>query len=169
MFCPNCSAEYSQKINYCKRCGANMVSPSNTVEVHLPRIRFAGMFWAIAMMSIVGLIACFTAFSEFASDGLRGDHLIVPFVMGLLFIGGIAGGLIWQLSRLVSTLQQHVRQPKIEKALLPPYQPSVPPLSSSRVSPSLEPQEPVSSVSEHTTRSFDPVVYIEAEKRRSRE
>ncbi len=166
MFCPNCSAEYAQKINYCKRCGANMVAPSNTVEVHLPRIRFAGMFWAIAMMSIVGLIACFTAFSEFASDGLRGDHLLVPFVMGLLFIGGIAGGLIWQLSRLVSTLQQNIQQSKVAPPALSQYPATAPPLASSLLR---QPAEPVASISEHTTRSFDAPIYIEAEKRRKRE
>ncbi len=164
MFCSNCSAEYSQKINYCKRCGANMASPANTVEVQLPRIRFAGMFWAIAVLGIGGLITCFTAFNEFAREGLRGDHLIVPFVMGLLFIGGIAGGMIWQLARLISTFQQNVQQPKVEPIPLPPYQTPAAPL----VTPLL-PQEPLSSISEHTTRSFDPAIYIEAEKQRRRE
>ena len=165
MFCPNCSAEYSQKINYCKRCGAHMTSATNTVEVHVPRIRFAGMFWALGFVGIGGLIACFTAFSEFARAGLRGDHLIIPFVMGLLFLGGIAGGMIWQLSRLVSTFQQNIRQPKIEAAPLPQYQAPAPPLSSSVI----ELQEPMSSVSEHTTRSFDPVILREAEKQKRRE
>ena len=160
MFCPNCGADYPQKINYCKRCGANMASPTNTVEVHVPRPRLTGMFWAIAALSIGGLIACFTAFSEFARAGLRGDQLIIPFVMGLLFIGGIAGGMIWQLARLVSTFQQNVRQPKVETPPLPHYETPVPPLAML--------QEPPASVSEHTTRSFDPAVYIE-EKRRRRE
>ena len=162
MFCPNCSAEYSQKINYCKRCGSNMAPAANTVEVHLPQPRLTGMFWAIAGMSIVGLIACFTAFSEFARAGLRDENLLVPFVLGLLFIGMIAGGMIWQLARLVSTFQQNVRQPKVETPPLPqPPQDETP-------APPLA-LEPPASVSEHTTRSFDPVVYVEAEKRRGRE
>ena len=159
MFCPNCGAEYPQKINYCKRCGSNMAPAGNTVEVHLPRPRLTGMFWAIAAMSIGGLIACFTAFSEFAREGLRGDDLLIPFMGGLLFIGVIAAGMIWQLARLISAFQQNVRQPKAEP--LPQYEMPVLPLALS--------QEPLSSVSEHTTRSFDPAVLIEAEKRRRRE
>ncbi len=162
MYCPSCGAEYAQKINYCKRCGATMTSSTNTVEVHVPRPRFTGMFWAIAALSIGGLIACFTAFSEFAQEGLRGDQLLIPFVMGLLFIGGIAGGMIWQLARLVSTFQQNVRQPKVETPPLPqPPQYETPALPLTI--------EPPASVSEHTTRSFDPAILIEAEKRRSRE
>ncbi len=162
MFCPNCGAEYPQKINYCKRCGSNMAPAANTVEVHLPRPRLTGMFWAIAAMSIGGLIACFTALSEFARAGLRGDDLLIPFMGGLLFIGVIAAGMIWQLARLVSAFQQNVRQPtKAETLLLPQYEMPVSPLAI--------PQEPLSSVSEHTTRSFDPTILIEAEKRRRRE
>lgn len=165
MFCPNCGAEYAQKINYCKRCGMNMTSPANTIEVHVPQIRLAGMFWAIALMGIIGLIACFIAFGEFASDGLRGDQLIIPFVLGLLFIGGIAGGLIWQLSRLVNTLQQNIQQAKVTPSALPQPPTVISPLAAPR----LGLQEPVSSVSEHTTRSFDSALYIEAEKSRKRE
>ncbi|HEX4947477.1 MAG TPA: zinc ribbon domain-containing protein [Blastocatellia bacterium] len=159
MFCPNCGAEYPQKINYCKRCGANMTAPTNTVEVHIPPPRFAGMFWAVAVMSIVGLIACFIAFNEFAHEGLRGDHLLVTFVAGLFFIGCVAGGLIWQLARLVSTFQQTVRQPKAET--IPLLQSPPPSLAT--------PPEPLASVSEHTTRSFDSAVYLEAERRKRRE
>jgi len=157
MFCPSCGAEYAQKINYCKRCGANMAVPTSTVEVHVPRPRFAGLFWAIAAMGILGLIVCFTAFNEFANEGLRGDNLIIPFVAGLLFVSGIASGLIWQLARLVSTFQRSVHQAQGETPPLPQPQPIA------------APQEPVVSVSEHTTRSFDPVVYIEAERRRKYE
>ena len=86
-----------------------MATPTNSVEVHVPRPRFAAMFWAISLMALVGLITCFTAFDSFADEGLRGDHLIVPFVMGLLFIGAIAGLLIWQLSRIVSVFRDAVQ------------------------------------------------------------
>lgn len=163
MFCPTCGAEYTQKINYCKRCGANMATPTNSVEVHVPRPRFAAMFWAIALMALVGLITCFTAFDSFADEGLRGDHLIVPFVMGLLFIGAIAGLLIWQLSRIVSVFRDAVQTPKVTSQVTLPPQPSyqTPPLAA--------PTDPISSISEHTTRSFDPVIYLEAEKRRQRD
>ncbi len=159
MFCPTCGAEYSQKINFCKQCGSNMTQPANNVEVHLPRPRFTGMFFAIAALGIVGLIACFTAFGDFAQRGLHGDELLAPFFLGLLFVFGIAGGLIWQLSRLISTFKQSVKAALTEPTPLLMNQPS-------RL---VTPLKPGTSVTEHTTRSFDPALYLEAEKRRHRE
>lgn len=162
MFCPTCGAEYAQKINFCKRCGANMSSATNTVEVHVPRPRFAAMFWAVALFGIVGLIACFLAFTAFVEMGLRGSDLKFPFVLGLLCVFGIAAMLVRQLAKLINVFQEAVRAPKVETQPLPAYQP--PPAL-----PNTTPPEPISSISEHTTRSFDPAIYLEAEKRRQRE
>lgn len=159
MFCPTCGAEYAQKINYCKRCGANMTAPTNTVEVHVPRPRFAAMFWAVSLFGILGLIACFVAFATFVGMGLRGSDVKFPFMLGMLCVFGIAAMLIRQLAKLINVFQEAVRTPKVETQPLPTYQ--APPLTA--------PPEPVSSISEHTTRSFDSVVYLEAEKRRQRE
>lgn len=159
MFCPNCGAEYTQKINYCKRCGANITSPTNAVEVNVPRPRFTGMFWAVSIFSIIGLITCLIAYTSFIDRGLRKDELLVPFVLGLMFVSGISGLLVWQLSRIVNIFREAIQAPKIEPQSLPSYQ--TPPLA--------VPPEPVSSISDRTTRSFDPVIYREAEKRRQRE
>lgn len=159
MYCPTCGAEYAQKINYCKRCGSNMTTPTNTVEVNIPRPRLTGMFGAVSLFSLIGLIACFIAYTSFVDRGLRKDELYIPFIFGLIFVSGISGLLIWQLSRIVSLFRETVRAPKIEMQSLPQYQ--MPPLA--------VPPEPVSSISDHTTRSFDSVVYKEAEKRRQRE
>jgi hypothetical protein len=167
MFCPNCGAEYAQKINYCKRCGATMTTPTQTVEVNVPRPRLTGMFWAVSSFSLIGLIACFIAFTHLADRGLRDEHVFIPFVFGLFFVFGISALLIWQLARTVSVFRDAVRTPKSEPQPLPPvaaqavpqYQP--PALAA--------PSEPATSITDHTTRSFDPVRLQEAEKRRPRE
>ena len=156
MFCSSCGAEYAQKINYCKRCGTNITTPTNTVEVHVPKPRLTAMFIAIAGLGLIGLIACFTALSEFAHMGMRGPDLIVPFVLGLFFIFAIAGGLMWQLSRMVSTFQKNLHNATLDKIVTPQQQPIV----------TSTYQEPVPSITDHTTRSFDSSVYLEAEKRK---
>ena len=163
MFCPNCGADYAQKTNYCKRCGATMTAANNSVEVHVPRPRLTGMFWAVSLFSLIGLIACFVAYTSFVDRGLRKDELFIPFLVGLMFVAGISGLLVWQLSRIVSLFRDAIRTPKIEAQPLPQSLPQyqTPPLAI--------PSEPISSISEHTTRSFDPAVYREAEKRRQHE
>lgn len=160
MFCPNCGAEYAQKINYCKRCGATMTTPTNTVEVNVPRPRLTGIFGAVSLFSLIGLIACFTAFTELANRGLRDEHLFIPFIFGLFFVFGISALLIWQLARTVSIFRDAVRHPKSEPLPLPQPQYQPPQL--------VTPPEPLASITDHTTRSFDPV-YREAEKRRQHE
>lgn len=156
MFCSTCGAEYAQKINYCKRCGSNITTPTSTVEVHVPRPRLTAMFIAIASMGLIGLIVCFTALSEFAHMGMRGPDLIVPFILGLFFIFAIAGGLTWQLARMVSAFQKSLRNTTIDKIASPQPQPIAMPAH----------QEPIPSITDHTTRSFDSSVYLEAEKRK---
>ncbi len=130
MFCPNCGAEYAQKINYCKRCGATMTASANNVEVHIPRPRLTGMFWAVSLFSLIGLITCFIAYTSFIDRGLRKDELMIPFIFGLMFVSGISGLLVWQLSRIVSLFRDAVHTPKIETQPLPVYQ--TPPLAVSR-------------------------------------
>lgn len=162
MFCPNCGAEYAQKLNYCKRCGSTMTAPTNTVEVNVPRPRLTGLFWAVSLFSLIGLVACFTAFTELAHRGLRDEHLFIPFIFGLFFVFGISALLIWQLARTVSVFRDAVRRPQTEPQALPPAVPQYQP-------PQLAtPPEPVNSVTDHTTRSFDPV-YREAPPRRQHE
>ena len=153
MFCPSCGIEYSQKLNYCKRCGASLGAPTGPVEVNFPRPRIAGTVWAIALFGLVGLIADFTAYAAMADHGLHQEELLVPFVFGLFFIFGVSGLLIWQLARLISTYQQAVRQVKIE----PPTLIQVPQLTA--------PPFQVPSVTEHTTRSFDPTLYPASDTR----
>ncbi|MFN7929597.1 MAG: zinc ribbon domain-containing protein [Blastocatellia bacterium] len=116
MFCPNCGAEYAQKINYCKRCGATMTTPTNTVEVNVPRPRLTGLFWAVAIFSLIGLGACFSIYTHLADRGLREEHLFIPFVFGLFFVFGVSALLIWQLARTISVFRDAVRTPKIEPA-----------------------------------------------------
>ncbi len=156
MFCSTCGAEYAQKINYCKRCGSNITTPASTIEVHVPRPRLTGMFFAVAAMGIIGLIACFVAYSEFIHSGIRGPELIVPFIMGLFFIFCIAGGLLWQLARMVSSFQKSLRNTTVEKIAPPLQQPIAIPAQ----------PDTVGSITDHTTRSFDSSVYLEAEKRK---
>ena len=33
MFCPTCGFEYTQKTNYCKRCGAGLTSSDKPPEI----------------------------------------------------------------------------------------------------------------------------------------
>src|SRR5688572_24402761 len=124
MFCPSCGATSAQKTNFCKKCGASMNPAANTVEVHLPRAGTAGMVWAIAGFSLIGLIVSLIMFGSLWNPG--GSHpeaVIMAFVACLGFTLSVAGLLTWQLARLISAYRDAVRQTidKSQFEVLPPH------------------------------------------------
>jgi len=150
MFCPSCGFEYTQKTNYCKGCGESL-GVTNAVEApKVERPKLALMFCAVAAFAIVGMLTIFINYGNLAREGLRGDDLIVPFVMSLMFTGAIAGLLIWQLSRLITAYKEAGRKVIVEKQYIreaPPAQLGAP---TDPIQQAVEPP----SVVEHTTRQF---------------
>ncbi|HKQ80453.1 MAG TPA: zinc ribbon domain-containing protein [Blastocatellia bacterium] len=150
MFCPSCGFEYTQKTNYCKRCGDSLSITSLVDAPKVERPKLALMFCAIAAFAIVGMLTIFTMYGNLARQGLRGDELIIPFVMSLMFTGAISGLLIWQLSRLITAYKEMGRTVVVDKQYIreaPPSQLGAP------ADPSRQSVEPPSVV-EHTTRQF---------------
>lgn len=154
MYCPSCGFEATQKTNFCKRCGVNMNPSTNSVEVHLPKFRLTGMVFIIALFSIVGLITTLIGIDELSHRALPGPGLIIALLGSLLFVFSVAGLLVWQLARLITTYQDAVRQ-TIQKAQTEPPPPvasfySQPPQAF--ISSVQDPGQ--SSVTEHTTRQM---------------
>jgi hypothetical protein len=154
MFCPSCGAASAQKTNFCKKCGASMNPAANTVEVHLPRAGAAGMVWAIAGFSLIGLIASLIMLGGLSGpgSGYSQEALIFAFVACLTFVFSVAGLLTWQLARLINTYRDAVRQ-TINKSqfevLPPPPQPPQPQPVYIQAA-----HSPAPSVVEHTTRQM---------------
>jgi hypothetical protein len=150
MFCPSCGFEYTQKTNYCKRCGENLGVPGIADPPQTSRPKMASMFWAVAAFSIAGLGILFAMYDNLVIRGLRGDELMLPFVMGLVFIGTISGLLIWQLARMITAHQRTGRNVIVEKHFIrevPQVQLGAP---ADPMQQSVEPP----SVAEHTTRQM---------------
>jgi hypothetical protein len=151
MFCPQCGAASPQKTNFCKKCGASMNLAANTVEVHLPRAGVAGMVWAIAGFSMVGLIASLIMLGSMSGPGGLPDGAVVfAFIGCLIFVLSVAGMLTWQLARLINTYRDAVSQ-TINKAQFevspPPPQPQPVYIPAAQAA-----ERP--SVVEHTTRQM---------------
>ena len=75
---------------------------------------------------------------------------LISFALGLLFVGAIAGILIWQLSRLITAFQKSNQAPAQERVIIREAQ--VPQLGAP-IDPIRSAVEP-SSVVEHTTRQM---------------
>jgi hypothetical protein len=150
MFCPSCGFEYTQKTNYCKRCGESLNVTSVVDTPKMKRPKLAAMYFAILAFCIGGMFMAVGLLNMLAGRGLRGDDLIVPFVMTLMFHGVIAGLLIWQLARMITAYQKTGQNVIVEKHYIreaPPAQLGAP------TDPLQQAVEPPSVV-EHTTRQM---------------
>jgi hypothetical protein len=150
MFCPSCGFEYTHKTKYCKRCGESLGFTNAVDAPKMERPKLGIMFSAIAAFGIAGLIAAYNMLDMLTNKGLRGDDLIVPLVMTLMFTGSIAGLLIWQLARLITSYQRAGRNVVVEKYVIresPPAQLGAP---TGETQQTVEPP----SVVEHTTRQL---------------
>ena len=152
MFCPVCGAESTQGLNYCKRCGATQGAPP---PAHQPRPKSMPPLIPLALVSMVGLIGFFGTLIALANSKIADEVLLAVAAFGGATVTGVVGLLIWvskQQSRNVSFSSEVVtpRRSSIRNSTQP--QIDAPPLV-------------VSSVTEHTTRNFEPALpqHIERE------
>jgi hypothetical protein len=108
------------------------------------------MFVAVVAFSVVGMLTVFQMYNILSARGLRGDELILPFMMGMMFTGAIAGLLIWQLSRLITAYQKTGRNVVVEKHFIREAPPAQLGAATDPLQQAVEPP----SVVEHTTRQF---------------
>lgn len=149
MFCPSCGAEQNQTLSYCNRCGANL----KPIESAMPPAKLVSAAWAVSLAvafvtlggfgMIFGLV--FALISRGMSLSAGGVGLVILSSLIILTIDWL---LIRQLSRVLDL-------PRAARETATVSQPSL-----NENSPALlaAPPQPVSSVTDRTTRTFEPVV-----------
>jgi len=106
MFCQSCGFEYTQKTNYCKRCGGNLTSSDKPPVAQLPTLKITGVFFIIAAFVLFSLMFVYDFYWDMIRQQIRGAELFVPFILGLGLIGAVAGLLCWQLSRVITVARK---------------------------------------------------------------
>jgi hypothetical protein len=152
MYCPSCGAQSTQGLQFCKRCGANLMPPEPLIHCRKP----GGLGWLIAIlvlmmgMPIPGLAIVYEFANNLINRSFPPPNVTGLAVVGLLVILGTEGLLYRLLSRLISVYIQAEEpvQPARPRPILSQPQPQIG-----------APHEGMASVTEHTTRNFDPVGY----------
>ena len=150
MYCPSCGTELTPELSYCNRCGANLRSISNQSGV--PPAKLVGAAWAISIaVALVTLGGFGMIFGLVMALITRGVNLSAG-GMGLIFFSSliilaIDWLLVRQLSRVLNVPQLSSDATQAKK----------PKLIEQAVRQIDAPREPVSSVTEHTTRTFEPI------------
>jgi hypothetical protein len=157
MFCSACGYENLQGVNFCKRCGANLnPTPSKSASPWIVLIFLA----AIALITVIGFVGPMVMFSELSGKGVDEDPLIA---MAFFFLTATTV-IDWLLIRLLTRLLGFSKQKTQEKHAAIAPQPKY--VTSEQPYPQLpEAQISMPSVTEHTTRNFEPVISREARNR----
>jgi hypothetical protein len=151
MYCPSCGNELNAELIYCNRCGANLRPISNHPETSG---KMVGAAWAIStaivLVSLGGFGLIFALAITLINKGISlsgGEMTLI--VIFLLVILAIAWLLTRQLSRVldISELVSGAPPPKSALPTALTDKP-IPQISS--------PREPINSVTDHTTRTFEP-------------
>jgi len=169
MYCPNCGAESTPGFKYCKRCGGNLTETAQTgPPVVLPaKNTAAALALALATVAIalgrLGIVFA-SVLSLLSPPSFPGapapvhDAVIVAGMMvmfGSVTVAFITFMLIKLFTRIMGLPSASEGRAQAKKHAASDYQPAqlAPPPSS------------VSSVTEHTTRTFRPPVYDEVKTR----
>jgi hypothetical protein len=148
MYCPNCGDQTTQGLKYCKRCGAGLSASTTPAEpTRSVGAAMGTMLFLVALVSIAGFIALFTTVYNLGErPGFDTRALIAIMAFGGATVFAVVGALVWLLLRLTAPFKEAAHhQVKPEMPLSRDYIPQLP--------------APPASVTENTTRNFDPSVY----------
>lgn len=155
MYCPICGAESTQGLNYCKRCGAGL-TPSVPPFEQKPALGKAmgTMLFLVSVVSIAGFVALFTTVYNLGERQYFDTRALVAIMaFGGATVVGVIALLVWLLLRLTTGPVAHpdkTAKPGAREYSTPQLQ--APPIG-------------LSSVTENTTRNFEPRGYRERESR----
>jgi hypothetical protein len=155
MYCPNCGDQTTQGLKYCKRCGVGLSASTPPIETKSSFGRMMGMLLPVAVVSLGGFIALFTTVYNLGErSGFDTRALIAIMAFGGATVVCVIGLLVWLLLRLAGyePVPSQDKPAKLQVRDYPPQQLPASPIS-------------MPSVTENTTRNFDPAVYREKDAR----
>jgi hypothetical protein len=147
MYCPSCGISTTLELNYCNRCGASLNQASVT-----DKPRASGTIISLSIMitaiTLGGLGIIFPALVELKRSGFSEGMMGMFMFFSFMIIAIIDVMLGWQLSRLLSAPRQPGHSAPSKRTT------PTTGLSSPKQIGALH--EPIPSVTENTTRKFEP-------------
>jgi hypothetical protein len=147
MYCSTCGASIVPGLSYCNQCGAKLTEASSKQSPKSSEVRPESLIWAMVAVLVFGFVAIVFLMLAMKMVGLNEGQILGFTLLSFLIMLLLEGVFIWQLLRRKRGGQE----------------PGDSGLTGSRATQELdatEPRylsEPVASVTENTTRTFDPV------------
>ena len=151
MFCQSCGTALTKGLTYCNRCGARVVSPGLTKAQNdnLAQVVCVLAFFSTTV-TLGGLGIVYFLVRQLLLMGFEQSRIVVVTFFCLLAVVGLAALLLTHMSRALNVFLHPGAGQGAEAA-------ETPELTGRQTAQIEAPREPVSSVTDHTTRTFDPV------------
>ncbi|MDX6614828.1 MAG: hypothetical protein QOD75_4014 [Blastocatellia bacterium] len=143
MYCSSCGGVVTQGLSYCNHCGAKLSGVSGERVIKSPELKPASLVWAMVAVLVFGFVAIVFLMMAMKMVGLDVGQILGFMTLSFLIMLLLEGVFIWKLLRRKpgaeetgDTAQARKEFDAVEARML---------------------REPVPSVTEHTTRTFDPI------------
>jgi len=146
MYCPSCGIDSVEGLKYCKRCGVSLTATQDgPTSRDLPIGLIVAFLIMIAVVMITGLLMPFAITKELSRLNFSQSDMMAVFILDAGITLAVVAMLVRLLSRIIGQ-NNHValKGPKIEPRQIEP--------AAERITGR---QEPLVSVTENTTRSFE--------------
>jgi hypothetical protein len=147
MYCSTCGVVVAQGLSYCNYCGAKLSGVKGDSIIKSREVRPESLVWGMVAVLVFGFVAIVFLMMAMKMVGLDVGQILAFMVLSFLIMLLVEGVFMWQLLRRKrgteetgdSALSKEQTTKELEGA-------------QSRVLP-----EPVPSVTEQTTRPFEPI------------
>ena len=150
MYCSSCGVDSVEGLKYCKRCGVNLTVPLNASQPKtLPFALVIAVLIFIGCVFMAGLSMPFMITKELSNRGFSQSDMMALFIIESGVTLAVIAMLIRLLFRLIGANPQTDSPARgVELRRNESTTPQI-----------VAPQEPMVSVTENTTRSFEPRIY----------
>ena len=145
MYCSSCGAAVARGLSYCNYCGAKLAGESGDKPVKSSEVKPEALVWGMVAVPVFGFVAIMFLMMAMKMVGLNVGQILAFTILSFLIMMVVEGVFIWQLlGRKRGT--EETNAPSKEQTTKELYE------AQARALP-----EHMPSVTEHTTRAFEPI------------
>jgi type VI protein secretion system component VasK len=147
MYCSSCGASIAQGLNYCNYCGAKLGGEKGASLIKSSEVKPASLLWGMVAVLVFGFVAITFLMMAMKMVGFNVGQILAFTVLSFLIMLLVEGMFIWQLLRRKRGAEETGDAAPSKEQATKELE-----AAQARVLP-----EAMPSVTEHTTRSFEPI------------
>ena len=147
MYCSSCGVAVTQGLSYCNFCGAKLKGEKGDIAIKSSAPRPESLVWAMVAVLVFGFVAIMFLMMAMKMVGLNVGQILAFTILSFLIMLLVEGVFIWQLFHRKRGAEEAADTAQSKEQSTKELDASQPRMLA----------EPVPSVTEHTTRTFEPI------------